>query len=446
MKTFILFATLLFIHSSLSGQSQSVLLQNVTLIDGTGKPPRNGVDVLIRAGKIDKIGVNLSAKGARKLNLKGKTLMPTLVSAHNHIGMFEGTSTGTQFYTRTTILRQLKQFQMYGVGTLLTLGTDRPLIFEGLRDSSMTGLLPGARLFSAGYGFRVFSAKGNFEKDRIYYPRTPEEASEQVALLARLRPTAVKMWVDDFGGSSPKMQPEIYSVIIREAHQHQLQAAAHLYYLEDAHRLVDAGLDIIAHSIRDQEVDGALLQKMKEKNVIYIPTLALDKYAYVYAHKPKWINDPFFRASLEPGVYDMITSRSYQDNIRNNPSYNRNITAFKMAMVNLEKIFKAGVRIALGTDSGAFPVRTIGFSEHLELELMTQAGLSPLEAIQAGTKNAAIALKVDHELGTLEVGKKADFLVLSANPALDIKNTRQIEAVWKEGTEVSKGPLGTPSR
>lgn len=95
----------------------------------------------------------------------------------------------------------------------------------------------------------------------------------------------------------------------------------------------------------------------------------------------------------------------------------------------------------MGSDSGATPVRAQGFSEHLELELMVQAGLTPLEAITAATRNGAKVLKIDNAFGTLAAGKCADFIVLDANPAKDIRNTRKIFAVYKAGKLVSNGPL-----
>lgn len=441
MKNLILFSLLILLPYRSFSQSEKVLFRQATVIDGTGAQPRENVDILISKGKIEKIGKGLKSPGARVENLKGKTIMPTLISAHVHVGAFQGITTGPQVYTRANIIRQLIKYQDYGITTILSLGTDKPLIFNGLLDSSQVGLLPGARLFSAGYGFKIPHKGGSFEKDKTYYPSSAEEVGPQMASLAKLKPTAVKMWVDDFGGGSPKLSPPISTAIITEAHRHNLQTAAHLYYVSDAHELVDAGLDLIAHSIRDKEVDDTLLKKMREKGIIYIPTLSLDEYAYIYARQPEWVNDEFFKNSLDPGVYEMITSKSYQENIKNSPSYNRNVKAFGMAMINLKKIADAGITIALGTDSGAFPVRTQGFSEHLELELMVQAGLSSLQVITAATKNAAKAMKIDDQLGTLEVGKTADFLVLSANPVLDIKNTRKIEAVWKAGKLVSRGQL-----
>ena len=415
-----------------------VLLTHVTLIDGRGVAARADVDVLIQGDTIAAIGKGLKAKGARVVDLRGKTVMPALISAHTHVGTLRGTATGSANYTRANVLAQLDKYMRYGVSTIQTMGTDRPLIFGGLRDSSALGLLPGARLHTAGYGFNV--AEGTLAPgsamDLLYRPATAQQVHEPIAELSRLKVDLVKMWVDDYGGTSTKMSEAVYRAIIDEGHAHGLRVAAHLYYLEDARKLVEAGLDVIAHSVRDQEMDAVLLKAMKDKGVAYIPTLSLDEFSFIYARKPEWIDDAFFKASLEPGVWEMITDPKYQDNIRNSPAYARNLKGFSYALGNVKKAYDAGVLVALGTDSGATPVRAQGFSEHLELELLVQAGLTPLQAIQVGTLHAARALQLDRRYGTLEPGKVADLLVLGGNPEKDIRLTRRIETVYKAGRVV----------
>ncbi|MGV3601518.1 MAG: amidohydrolase family protein [Dyadobacter fermentans] len=419
----------------------TVVLKNVTVIDGTGAAPRANTDMLISDGKVSAIQKGIKAAGAREIDLSGKTVMPSLVCAHAHVGTLKGTTSSADNYTRENLIRHLEKYQDYGVSAVLAMGTDRPLIFNGFIDSTQAGLLPGARLYSAGYGFNTPDPNPGSWMNLLLRPNTPEEVPAMMEKLATVKPTVVKIWVDDHGGNARKMKPEIYKAIISEAHKRNIRVAAHLFYVEDARELTEAGIDIIAHSIRDKEVDQDLLSKMKQKNVTYIPTLSLDEYQFIYAGNPDWINDAFFKASLEPGVFEMITDKSYGDKIRNSPDYERNMSAFKTALINLRKIHAAGIPVALGTDSGAFPVRTQGFTEHLEMELMVKAGLTPAQAITVSTRNAAAALRIDREKGTLEKGKKADFIILGANPLDDIRNTRKIESVWKEGKEVSKGPI-----
>lgn len=431
-----------------NGQKQKVsdalLLQDVTLIDGNGGEPKSHIDILIQGDSIAAIGQNLDTTQVKALNLNGKTVMPALISDHVHIGSLKGTANKAEYYTEENIKAQLNKYQDYGVLNIMAMGSDRPLLFEkSIRNQSVAGNYPGARLHSAAYGFGVPGGAPpiEFAMDCVYRPEKPGQVAAQMDSLAKLKPDFVKIWVDDFGGKYKKMDPAIYREIIRQAHQRQLRVAAHVYYLSDARQLVADGVDLIGHSVRDSVIDGALVQQIKAKGITYIPTLSLDEFAYIYGRKPEWINDLFFKASLEPGVYEMITSEKYQNDLKNAPNYAKNIKAFETALKNLKKLYDAGVLIAMGTDSGAMPLRAQGFSEHLELELMVQAGLTPLQAITVATQNAARVLRVDRQFGTVEKGKIADLLILNGNPTSDIKQTRSIYAVYKAGKEVNKGPL-----
>jgi len=424
--------------------TDAFLFKNLRLIDGNGNNPAEKTDMLIQGDEIKAIGPGLSVEQALVVDLNGKTVMPCLISTHVHIGTLKGLSNKAENYTRDNILAQLKKYEDYGVGNILVMGSDRPMLFEnGLRDSSAKGLIPGARIHSAGYGFGTPQGGPpiGFGFDQIYRPANAAQVAGEMDSLAILKPDLVKLWLDDFGGQYKKMDPSIYKAIITEAHKHGLRVAAHVYYLTDARRLVADGIDIFAHSIRDSLIDDALVQEMKAKHIIYIPTLSLDEFSYIYARKPEWIDDAFFRASLEPGVYEMISSEKYQHDLKNSPSYTRNQRGFETALKNLKKLFDAGIWVSLGTDSGAQPVRTQGFSEHLELELMVEAGLTPLQAISIATRNASRLLKIDNQYGTLEKGKIADFIILDGNPSTDIKNTRKIIAVYKAGKKVSEGPV-----
>lgn len=425
-----------------SQSTETILLKNVSLIDGSGEPAQQHVNIVVKNGKIFSISKQSDPKHDKVIDFSGKTIIPLLTNVHGHLGMAKGIVVAQENFTRELILKELKRYLSYGVGTVVSMGTDKEIVFA-LRDSSRAGKLPGATLYTAGYGFRApLGAKPpETGMEKIYRPATPEEAVKAIKELASLKPDVVKIWVDDMGGTTEKITPEVYRAIIREAHKNKIPVAAHLYYLEDAHVLLDAGVDIFAHSIRDKEVDDALMAKMKQKGTIYIPTLTRDGYEFFYGTTQPWLNDPFFKASLEPGVYEMITNEAYRKKIMDSPRYQKNREAYNMALRNLKKIFDAGILVALGTDSGAQPVRAQGFSEHLELQLMVDAGLTPLQAITVATRNSCQALKIKNQ-GTLAPGVNADFIVLNENPAENIKATRFIYAVWKNGIQVSHGPQG----
>ena len=426
----------------ISSFSQTVkILKGVTLIDGTGAGSRQNVNVVIKGDVIDAIlSSNASLpNGATVTDYSGKFVMPALINGHCHLGLLKGDKSSPNNYTRENVLRHLEKYEQYGISIVLSLGTDREIIFP-LRDSSRKGLLPGATIYTAGYGLTAMgsSPPANLSTD-LRRPQTVEEAVKDVDQLALLKPDFVKIWVDDFFGTAIKMQPEIYEAVIKEAHKKGLRVAAHVYYLEDAKRLVNAGVDALAHSIRDKEVGNELINAMKQKGVYYIPTLTLDEYNIIYADDPAWVNDPFFKASLEPGVGDRLTSTAFRQQLQNDTTLPIKKAAFEMAMRNLKKLADAGIVIVLGSDSGAQPVRTQGFSEHLELQLMVEAGLTPMQAIVAATNNGAKLLQINKQYGTLTTHMKADFIVLGGDPLSDIKQTRNIVAVWKNGAQVGSG-------
>jgi imidazolonepropionase-like amidohydrolase len=444
MKTLaFLLAFSLFINCCIiSSFSQSVkIIKGVTLIDGTGAGPKQNVNVVIKGDVIDAVlSSNTSLpKDATVTDYSGKFVMPALINGHAHLGLLTGDNSSPNNYTRENILRHLQKYQQYGISTVLSLGTDREIIFP-LRDSSRKGLLPGATIYTAGYGI---TAKGksppaNLAPD-LMQPQTIEDAVKDVDELALLKPDFVKIWVDDFYGTAAKMQPEIYEAVIKESHKKGLRVAAHVYYLEDAKRLVNAGVDALAHSIRDKDVDDELINAMKQNGVYYIPTLTLDEYNIIYADDAPWINDPFFKASLEPGVLERLTSAAFRQQLQNDTTLSKKKAALETAMRNLKKLADADVVIVLGSDSGAQPVRAQGFSEHLELQLMVEAGLTPMQAIVAATNNGAKLLQVNKQCGALKTNMKADFIVLDGDPLSDIKQTRNIVAVWKNGVQVGNG-------
>lgn len=421
---------------------RKILLKNLNVIDGKGGPLQKNTDILIQGDRITAIGKGLKSPGAELVDLSGKTVMPAMISAHVHVGVIKGNAQSGSFFTRENVLSQLKKYLDYGVATVQTLGTDRPVLFEnGFRDSLLKGYLLGARLFSGGYGFNIPDPSVTKESfmGNLYRPVTADEVPQMMKELNRLNPSMVKIWVD--GSPQTKMKADIYQKIIEEAHHYKRRVAAHVYYASDARNLINSGIDVFGHSIRDSLVDDALIAQMKARKIPYIPTLALDKFAHAYMSKPDWLEDAFFKAALEPGVYEMVSSSAYQNEQKLSAASARSASAFRVALQNVKKLHEGGVLVALGTDSGAFPIRAQGFAEHLELELLAEAGISLQEVIRIATLNAAKVLQIDQDYGSLEKGKIADLLILNANPLENIRNTRAIHAVYKSGKFLSRGPI-----
>ena len=329
-----------------------------------------------------------------------------------------GLEADPSFYTEDHVEYQLGLYARYGVTTVFSLGGDGP---EGLTVRDRQGAdLDHARLYVAG---------------PVIVADTPEEAAERVNAAADTGVDIIKIRVDDNLGSATKMTPEVYKAVIATAHDRDLRVAAHLYYLDDAKGLLESGADLLAHSVRDVDVDDELIALLKDNDVCYCPTLMREVSAYVYESRPEWFDDPFFLKEADPAVIEELSSPAYQERTQNSSSAQTYKAQLETAKANLVKVSEAGIGIAMGTDTGP-AARFQGYFEHGELELMVESGLTPLQTIVAATGEAAKCLEVDEELGTLEAGKWADFVVLGANPLDDISNTKTIESVWIAGNQV----------
>jgi imidazolonepropionase-like amidohydrolase len=421
----------------------TVLLRDMRVIDGTGVAPREHVSLLLRNGRIEWIGGAEMAvpAGAEVRDFTGKTVMPGLISAHSHLGLIvedaESSATGD---TRENVTAQLKQFERYGVTTIMSLGLNRDLVYD-LREEQRAGRLGGATIFTAGRGIGVQRGAPPLPAatDQIYRPASVDEARKDVDELAAHRADIVKIWVDKLHGAAPEMTPEIYKAVIDEAHQKHVRVAAHEYSLEDAKQLVADGVDVLAHSVRDHVVDDAFIQAMKQHKVWYVPTFTVDESFFVYAERPAFMQTAFFQQAAGPKLMAKFNASGYAEKINQDPQTARHRKDFAIGQQNLKKLSDAGVNVGFGTDSGALPGRIPGFAEHHELELMVEAGLTPMQAITAATgENAKLLHSSDR--GTIAVGKRADLLVLDADPLTDIRNTQKIFAVYHEGRSVADLP------
>ena len=414
-------------------KARIVVLKGARLIDGTGRPAIENSVLVIEGDRIMSAGPAAGitiAKDADVRDVSGKTIMPALINLHGHLGLSTNGADVAPQYTQENVVKQLNKYLSYGIATVASFGQDEDEIFK-VRDAQHAGNVSGARVFTAGHGFLEYTGRSN-PNDHRYRPQNPEEARADVRELAAHHPDYVIMWVDDGLGHGTKIKPEIYQAIIDEAHKQHIRVFAHEYYLGDAKALLAAGIDGFAHSIRDQAVDNDVMQTMKARGVFLIPTLVRDEVLFAYADNLKWLDDPFFKAGYDPAALAFVRSPDNVEKGRKDPDIAKYRAGLEMAKKNLKTLSENGVKIAFGTDSG-IPTRFPGYFEHRELQLMVEAGLTPMQAIVAATGTNAEILGGAKEFGTLQAGRRADFLVLDANPLADIHNTEKLAAVWQSG-------------
>jgi len=404
----ILGAALLF---AASATAQVTALNHATVIDGTGSGPQKDLTIVMENGRIRDMGPSSKVPvpaGATVVNLTGKFIAPGIINAHGHVG------------AKTE--PQLRQYALYGVTTATSMQTDPDEVVQ-VREAQKRGELRGAR---------VSTVKYRFAPDPEVV--TPQQARAKVDETVTAGADYIKVWVDGGFGTRAKLTPEFCAAVLEQARKHGKLTFGHAYELSDARMLVERGLNVLAHNIRDREVDSDFIAVLKQRNVTLIPTLIRDEFLFAYGDAPDWIDDPFFLKFVPPERLAVLKTKIHDEQAKH-PQRDLFKAGFEMNKVNLKKLSDGGVRIALGTDSGGAADRFFvqGYSEHREMELMVQSGLTPMQVIQSFSKGASEALGIDKEFGTLAKGKAADLLVLEKNPLDNIANMRTIQAIYLGG-------------
>jgi imidazolonepropionase-like amidohydrolase len=381
---------------------------------------RNAV-LVVRDGRIESVqpGGAVAPAGVKPVLLTGKYLLPGLISTHVHISDVDGLR--ARAYTDDNTVRQLGVFARYGITTVLSLGGEQDPAFRA-RDVQAAAPLNRARLYLSG---------------PVIAARTPADGRKMVGAVAARKPDIIKIRVDDNLGATAKMPPEVYRAIIDQAHGLGLRVAAHIFYLEDAKDLLRAGVDMIAHSVRDKDLDDEFIALMRARDVPYCPTLTRELSTFVYESTPAFFSDAFFLREADRGVIAQLQEPKRQDAVAKSSSAQAYKAALAVARRNLKKAADSGLLVVMGTDAGPFPERFQGYFEHLEMEMMAESGLTPAQVIRSATSDAARALKVNG-VGTLTKGSWADFVVMERNPLEDIRHTRAISGVWIAGQPIKR--------
>ena len=391
-----------------AGSSDAVVFEGARVIVGDGGVIEDAVFV-VEDGRFRAVGAAGEVEapaGAAHMDLGGKTVMPAIVNAHIHLAS-----------DRETRTDQLQHYAYYGQSMVVSLGTDTGDIPFEMRGEVVPG---GARSQSAGRGITT-PEPGRTEVP--HWVTTEEEARAAVRELAADQVDIVKIWVDDRSGQYERLSSQLYGAVIDEAHANGLRVTAHVFTLEDAKGLLRAGVDAFAHGIRDMDIDDELVALWQERpDVVLVPNLP----APGVAEEMGWLAGSVPAAQVELMQTNSFDRPELQD-------------FFGIQARNLNRLSQEGITISFGTD-GSSP-----WAVHQELADMVRSGMSPAEVIVAATSVSADFVGAG-DLGTVEAGKSADFIVLDANPLDDITNTRAIDAVYLRGSAMDRDGLGARFR
>lgn len=398
----------------------TIAFVGATIIDGTDAEPLEDGVLVITDGRIRTVGPRSAVTlppGTEVIDVAGKYIMPGLINAHGHVGATVGLN-GNGGYTRNNLLRQLGLYARYGVTAVNSLGGDQVEGFD-LRNEQFDNGLNRARIYVAG---------------SVVVGDSEQAIRDEVNRNADMGADFIKVRIDDNLGASEKMSRPFFEALVDQAHIRRLPVAVHLYYLDDAKFMLDANADIIAHSVRDLAVDREFIDKVIASDTCYIPTLTREVSTFVYESVPDFFEDPYFLKEVEPEIIAELSSPERMSRIAGSRSAQAYKAQLPTAMGNVGTLYNSGVRIAMGTDTGP-PARFQGYFEHMEMHMMVDAGLTPLDAIRASTGVAADCIGMG-DIGTLEPGKWGDFSVLTENPAEDIRNSHSMESVYVAGNLV----------
>ena len=387
-------------------------------------------DHIVRVGPSGTIPI---PAGSRQVDASGKVVMPGLVDLHCHYGG-----------GRKGLLSKFALQLDFGVTTARSLGSDSDENMEVIAEVK-AGKIEAPRLYTAGRGFS--HPMGMPPSPTLRRPTSPAQAREMVQELAAANVDLIKMWVDptldgllawsfDWNQGRapiPKISVEIRTALVREAAKYGIPAVAHIYEEEDVRQLNSVGVRHFVHTVRSAAIDDDFVRWAKKQELSFAPALSKAQDSWYLAEHPEQLEDPALQRAFGLEKTKLLRSAENQAAMLANPQGAQLRSVYAREQRFVKQVQEGGVTLAVGSDSGAGNV-PFGWGTHHEMKLLVEAGLTPLEAVTAATGNGAWVLEgEDARFGTLEPGQVADLLILSADPLVDISNTRRIERVMQSG-------------
>ena len=440
-----MFATLLFAFTAAStAGAQDLLIENVSLLDGTGGPAVAGMWVAVEDGRISAVdNVPLEApNGASTLNGEGRYLMPGMVDMHIHLrGGVRTPPEGLQEPPSPNYEEGIQALHGYlysGFTMLYDAGNDPDFILK-LREQERAGEIESPRIFATG-GIVTYPGSHGSSAGATLVDDWPEARPLLDAHIAR-EPDVLKLTYEERGWGSrptiPRLPVDLMQIIVEYYNERGIRTTVHTSSELRARQAIFAGVDTLAHPIIQGPVTEEFARLMGAKRVPMVTTLTIGENYARLVEQPEYLEQPLYQATIDPDEIEKLRTETRAEYQARPWTWWMKVMT-EIAKENVRMVHAGGGVLVAGSD------QTSGPAGHRELELLQDAGIAPADIIPIATLHGAVFLGLQHEFGSIEPGKHADMVLLSANPAEDINNAKAIVEVIKGGRVIDRTTLNLP--
>jgi imidazolonepropionase-like amidohydrolase len=420
----------------------SLLIEDVTLIDGTGKQPVSKAWVHVDGERISAVGrAGIEPPAAdRTIDGTGKYLIPGLVDMHIHLqgGPHENDDGEPVPANRNEGELALQGYLYSGITSVYDAGND-PGYIRAFRNDERAGELVAPRIFST-IGIVTYPGSHGGGRSATLVDSWPEAKKALDEHIAR-QPDVLKLTYEERGWGSrpliPKLPIDLLQNIVQYYNDRGIRTTVHVSGEADARDVIYAGVDTLAHPVIVGPISESFAKLMGAKKTPMVTTLTIGERYSRLAEHPEYLDQPLYRAVLPAAEIKRLKTEVRKEYADRSWTWWMKIMT-PIAQENLRQIHAAGGVLVLGTD------QSIGPAAHREMELLVAAGIPPLDVIRIGTLNGAVFLGKQEDMGSIEEGKLADMVLLSADPVADINNAKLVDTVIKNGQIIDRSRLTLP--
>jgi imidazolonepropionase-like amidohydrolase len=442
-----------------AAQNKPVWITNINLVNTTEGKLQPAMTVVMEGSTIKQV-MKYTTKtkipaGDSTIDGSGKYIMPGMVDAHIHFFQSGGLYTRPdalnlgKFYSYEKDQQWIKDNQndlmrrylACGITTVIDVGGPFSN-FELRKNNDANALAPHA--YVTGPLISTYQPPNLDKKDPpIIKVNTEEEARELVRKQLPYKPDFIKIWYIVLPGQDAEKTLPIVKAVIEESHKNNIKVAVHATEYQTATLAVQAGCDILVHSIDDKIADAAFLQLLKSKNITYIPTaIVASKYSEVFTQQHRLSAHDFIYANpITLGtLFDLQHLESGLDYKKMRTRISIPSKEDTVILKNLKLVSEAGINVVTGTDAGNIGTQHAA-SYFAELQAMQQAGMSNIQILKAATISAAKGFGKENEIGSIEKGKLANLLILNKNPLISLDAVNEATYIINRGKWIKKDTL-----